>query len=131
MFIKLNNGQIEIYPYSINQLKFDNPQVSFPSTLSDELLSEYEVYKVEQTESPTFTYKQMIVEDIPVNIKGIWKQVWQVVDKQLEEINSIQESNRKEAYREESDPLFFKWQRGEIEKQVWLDKVAEIKARWA
>jgi hypothetical protein len=131
MFIKLNNGQIEIYPYSINQLKFDNPQVSFPSTLSDELLSEYEVYKVEQTEFPTFTYKQMIVEDVPVNTKGIWKQVWKVVDKQLEEINSIQESNRKEAYREESDPLFFKWQRGEIDKQVWLDKVAEIKALWA
>jgi len=37
---------------------------------------------------------------------------------------------RAEAYRNESDPLFFKWQRGEIEQQVWLDKVAEIKARY-
>jgi hypothetical protein len=37
---------------------------------------------------------------------------------------------RAEAYRVESDPLFFKWQRGEIEQQVWLDKVAEIKARY-
>jgi hypothetical protein len=36
---------------------------------------------------------------------------------------------RAEAYRFESDPLFFKWQRGEVEKQAWLDKVAEIKAR--
>lgn len=39
------------------------------------------------------------------------------------------EQLRLEAYRNESDPLFFKWQRGEIDKQVWLDKVAEIKAR--
>jgi len=40
------------------------------------------------------------------------------------------EYQRLEAYRNESDPLFFKWQRGEIDKQVWLDKVAEIKARY-
>lgn len=41
------------------------------------------------------------------------------------------EQLRAEAYRNESDPLFFKYQRGEVEKQVWLDKVAEIKARYA
>jgi hypothetical protein len=34
------------------------------------------------------------------------------------------------AYREESDPIFFKWQRGEATEQEWLDKVAEIKARY-
>lgn len=37
---------------------------------------------------------------------------------------------RKNAYMLEADPLFFKWQRGEISKQVWLDKVAEIKSRY-
>lgn len=51
-----------------------------------------------------------------------------------EEIAAQQEAEKEqlrlEAYRNESDPLFFKWQRGEIEKQVWLDKVAEIKARY-
>jgi len=41
------------------------------------------------------------------------------------------EQLRLEAYRNESDPLFFKYQRDEIDKQVWLDKVAEIKARYA
>jgi len=34
------------------------------------------------------------------------------------------------AYQTESDPLFFKWQRGEATEQAWLDKVAEIKARY-
>ena len=34
------------------------------------------------------------------------------------------------AYQEESDPIFFKWQRGEATEQEWLDKVAEIKARY-
>ena len=47
----------------------------------------------------------------------------------LEQKELAAEQTRAEAYRFESDPLFFKWQRGEVEKQVWLDKVAEIKGR--
>lgn len=41
-----------------------------------------------------------------------------------------QKEKRAEAYVNESDVLFFKYQRGEIDKQAWLDKVAEIKARY-
>lgn len=37
---------------------------------------------------------------------------------------------RSEAYRQESDPLFFKSRRGEATEQEWLDKVDEIKARY-
>ena len=37
---------------------------------------------------------------------------------------------RSNAYRSESDPLFFGWQRGENTEQTWLDKVAEIRARY-
>lgn len=37
---------------------------------------------------------------------------------------------RSQAYRDESDPLYFKSQRGEATHQEWLDKVDEIKARW-
>ncbi|KZN37468.1 hypothetical protein N474_05025 [Pseudoalteromonas luteoviolacea CPMOR-2] len=39
---------------------------------------------------------------------------------------------RRMAYIVESDPLFMEWQYDQIEssKQAWLDKVAEIKARF-
>ena len=37
---------------------------------------------------------------------------------------------RRVAYTIESDPLFFKEQRQEVPVGTWLDKVAEIKARW-
>jgi hypothetical protein len=40
------------------------------------------------------------------------------------------EANRKAAYIAEADPLFFRAQRGEVTEQEWLDKVAEIKARY-
>jgi hypothetical protein len=34
------------------------------------------------------------------------------------------------AYQEESDPIFFKWQRDEATKQEWLDKIEEIQLRY-
>lgn len=37
---------------------------------------------------------------------------------------------REYSYQTESDALFMKWQRGEIDKQVWLDKVQEIRNRY-
>jgi len=37
---------------------------------------------------------------------------------------------RQAAYQKESDPLYFKWQRGEATQQQWLDKIAEIKSRY-
>lgn len=44
--------------------------------------------------------------------------------------NKNQQDARSIAYRNESDPLFFKWQRGEGAEQDWKDKVAEIQARY-
>ena len=43
-----------------------------------------------------------------------------------EEVDSL----RRAAYEQEADPLFFKYQRKEIKKEVWLDKVKEIKTRY-
>lgn len=40
------------------------------------------------------------------------------------------EKARLEAYRNESDPLFFKAQRGEITMDEWISKVEEIKQRY-
>lgn len=50
-------------------------------------------------------------------------------DKEREFYNAKMDRLRNAEYEAEADPLFFKFQRGEITKKVWLDKVAEIKAR--
>lgn len=130
MYIKLKNNEIETYPYYISNLQQDFPQVSFPYFAPDELLSEYDIFPVVPVAKPEITYKQNLVEGTPVLIDGEWTQVWEVQDKSQDEINSINESLRFEAYKNESDPLFFKWQRGEITKQQWLNKILEIKSRY-
>lgn len=45
--------------------------------------------------------------------------------------NQSQKAKRAEAYKNESDSLFFKAQRQEITMQVWLDKVNAIKAKYS
>lgn len=37
---------------------------------------------------------------------------------------------REAAYQAEADPLFFKSQRGKATQKEWLDKIAEIEARY-
>lgn len=50
--------------------------------------------------------------------------------KAVERHNAQAKSNRRAAYVAEADPLYFKSQRGEVTQQEWLDKVAEIEARY-
>ena len=47
-----------------------------------------------------------------------------------EETIAIITANREAAYKSEADPLFFKYQRGEVKKADWLNKIAEIKLRF-
>jgi hypothetical protein len=47
-----------------------------------------------------------------------------------EEIHAQMRAARAAAYREESDPLFFQAQRGDVDMQAWHDKVDEIRARY-
>lgn len=137
MYVKLKNGIPEKYPYSYSKLREDNPGTSFPMPMSDEGLASWEVFPVESTEKPVVDYTKTVTEEMPVYVDGKWKQSFSVVDATEEEIiqrkielNMAAENNRSVAYRYESDPLFFKWQRGESTQQEWLDKVAEIKNRY-
>lgn len=57
-------------------------------------------------------------------IKNAWKDI--ELDLEIERLSNL----RKRAYQEESDPLFFEYQRGDIEKSEWIAKVEEIKARF-
>jgi hypothetical protein len=53
---------------------------------------------------------------------------WEAVEFEIE-VERI-ESLRKAAYREESDPIFFDYQRGEATEDEWLDAIQDIKDRY-
>lgn len=78
MYIKLNNGVPEAY--SVSQLRYDNPQISFPSEIPESLLNEYGVFKVEETNKPEVGFDKTVVEGQPELVDGVWKQVWTIVN---------------------------------------------------
>lgn len=85
MYIKLNNGVTEKYPYTIGELRKDNNQTSFPSQIPESLLNEYGVFKVEPTARPEVGFDKNVTEGQPELVDGVWKQVWVVSDASYEE----------------------------------------------
>jgi hypothetical protein len=77
--------EIITYPYSIEQLREDNYNVSFPIDLTIELLNEWGVFIVQQTTKPN-DYTKNIVEGNPVLIDGSYYQNWVQNDATEEEI---------------------------------------------
>jgi hypothetical protein len=78
----IRNGN---YPYSIAQLKQDNPQTSFPAQISDSLLAEFNMFSVEPTEYPTVGFDKNVTEGKPELVGSVWKQVWTISDATAEE----------------------------------------------
>lgn len=140
MYAKLIDGKVIKYPYTFEDLKKDNPNTSFPAHITDVLLEEQNLVRVVVTGSPEIDpMTQNVFQTTPVfnAERNRWETSWvvepateqEIADRLQSKLESIQKK-RLMAYREESDPLFFKWQRDEISKQEWLDKVAEIKNRF-
>jgi hypothetical protein len=87
MYIRIVDNQIEFY--SIGQLRRDNPQISFPNTISNTLLAEFNVFPLKQIEKPEphFLYEK-VIEDTPIEINGVWTQKWTTVQLTEPEINN-------------------------------------------
>lgn len=107
MYLKLTNGVIEKYPYSIGELRRDNAQTSFPRNPTAELLATFNVFPVRSTDQPEFDpMTQRVEEGTPVrqqvrnpdgtfrsddpatteNEAWEWVQVWNVTPLSAEEI---------------------------------------------
>jgi hypothetical protein len=44
--VKTSNGQVEQFPYTLGDLRRDNPQTSFPKKIGDAILASYGIFHV-------------------------------------------------------------------------------------
>jgi hypothetical protein len=86
MYLKLENGNIR-YPYTISELKSENPNTSFPAVLTNEVLESFDVYYVEATEYDA-DYTKNIEEGTPILSDSSYIQVWNITDATEEEISA-------------------------------------------
>ena len=54
MFLKATNGQVNAFPYSIGNLRRDNPNTSFPRVVPETTMTAYNMFPVEHDVNPTF-----------------------------------------------------------------------------
>lgn len=129
MYVKVLDN--DITEYSLEQLRRDNPLVSFADVVSQQVLLEYGVYPAVSTSAPVVPATQVAEPAGFEYLNGTYTQTWRIRDMDVQELAQYaleRKMLRAEAYREYADPLFFKYQRGEATQQEWLDKVAEIKS---
>lgn len=86
MYLKLENGNIR-YPYTISELKSENPNTSFPMVLTNDVLESFDVYYVEPTEYSD-DYTKNIEEGTPILSDSSYIQVWNITDATEEEISA-------------------------------------------
>lgn len=102
MYVKTHNGQVETYPYTIGQLRKDNPTVMFPKTPWPELLAEYGVYPVADVPMPKMADDKNVTEGTPVNVNGAWLRNWVVTTATPEEL-AEREARAWDSLRRERD----------------------------
>lgn len=80
MFIKVTNNQTE--NYTVEQLRRDNAQVSFPQDIPETTLAEYNVFPLKSTPIPAYDERMQRVDVAdPVYGDQGWAQAWVVQDK--------------------------------------------------
>jgi len=82
------------------------------------------IWSIEENDYDTLDWR----DDDPKPTKAELDALWPAT--QLDAAQRAVDFQRRTAYLAESDPLFFKWQRGEITEADWLAKIAEIRTRY-
>ena len=77
--IRVLDGKVS-WPYSLSQLRADEPSRSFSSSPSDAELAEYGVYRVQAQAQPSYDpAMHRVMEVQPVEQDGVWQQAWELV----------------------------------------------------
>ena len=97
MYVKLTNNQPSKFPYTLADLRRDNPDTSFPADVTNETLASFDIYPVTATPAPEFDSKTHRVRQSVESIDGAWTQVWhlQELPEQQASANVRAERNRR------------------------------------
>jgi hypothetical protein len=69
MFAKITNGSVDRFPYSVGDLRRDNPNTSFPKNISVQIMTSYGMVPVTQLAEPDHNPITHFVEYGPVPVR--------------------------------------------------------------
>ena len=97
MYVQLTNNQPSKFPYTLADLRRDNPNTSFPADVTIEMLASFNVHPVTAAPVPDFDSKTHRVKQSVQLVDGVWTQVWhlQELPEQQASANIRAERNRR------------------------------------
>jgi hypothetical protein len=125
MFVKITNGKVDKYPYSIGDLRRDNPNTSFPKNIPNETLAGHNVFPVDYEPAPEFNPMTHRVQssDVPVNRDGKWilaKTVVPLTQEQIDSRNAGKASEvRQERNKRIADCDWTQVEDSPVDKALW------------
>ena len=91
MYLKVSGSTIT-YPYSVQNLKNENPNISFPTIISDSLLESFNIYQVEMKNSGYDSDDTKDVTEVtPILSGSIYIQTYTISDADTETISKRRE----------------------------------------
>ena len=91
MYLKVSGSTIT-YPYSVQNLKNENPSISFPTIIADSLLESFSIYKVETKSSGYDSDDTKDVTEVTPTLSGsVYVQTYNITDADEETINKRRE----------------------------------------
>ena len=75
MFVKITSGSVDQYPYTVGDLRRDNPNTSFPKTVREATMASFGMYPVGYEAAPdydTLTHR-LQHSSVPSLVDGEWK----------------------------------------------------------
>lgn len=74
MFAKITNGAVDKFPYTVGQLRHDNPNTSFPKQISEATMLSFGMVPVTEVPAPEFDPLTHFAEwgPVPVLQEGAW-----------------------------------------------------------
>lgn len=85
MYLRIIDNVV-FYPYSLQKLREDNPRISFPSELTENLMIEFGIYEVRRTPKLN-DYTKNVSEGAPILVDGVYYQNWVITDATQSEID--------------------------------------------
>ena len=107
MYVKLKDNAIEKFPYSIGDLKKDNPNVSFPKIFSSEIIETFSLADVTVDAKPSFNSVTQTVSQKtnPELIDGKWVLKWDTNSKAQSVIDKEKSDEQNNIRRERNTLL--------------------------
>ena len=98
MFVRITNGSVDQYPYTVGDLRRDNPKTSFTKTVPTATMAEYGMYPVGYQAAPDYDplTHRLQHSNLPELVEGAWTLTKTVVALTAEQIAAATAAKAKE-----------------------------------